>query len=91
MIGFSISYGSDDKQRGAYISTDCIDKQCETYMQQLFDKKIVVFHNAKFDLQWFEYHFNFTFPRFEDTMLQHYLLDTLLSLDLKIQCFNIIY
>ena len=75
MIGFSLSYEHNGKQQGAYISTDCIDKQCEGYMQQIFEKKIVVFHNAKFDLQWFEYHFNFTFPRFEDTMLQHYLLD----------------
>ena len=75
MIGFSISYEHNGKQQGAYISTDCIDKQCEGYMQQLFEKKIVVFHNAKFDLAWFEYHFNFSFPRFEDTMLQHYLLD----------------
>ena len=75
MIGFSISYEHNGEQQGAYISTDCIDKQCEGYMQQLFEKKIVVFHNAKFDLAWFEYHFNFNFPRFEDTMLQHYLLD----------------
>ena len=64
MIGFSLSYEHNGKQQGAYISTDCIDKQCEGYMQQIFEKKIVVFHNAKFDLQWFEYHFNFTFPRY---------------------------
>ena len=72
MIGFSLSY---QKDKGAYILTDCIDEELEQMMQELFDKKWVVFHNAKFDLAWFEYHFNFSFPRFEDTMLQHYLLD----------------
>jgi DNA polymerase I-like protein with 3'-5' exonuclease and polymerase domains len=44
-------------------------------MQELFNKKTVVFHNAKFDLQWFIYHFNFNFPKFEDTMLMHYMFD----------------
>ena len=75
MIGFSISYEHAGNQQGAYISTECIDEECEKIMAELFEKKIVVFHNAKFDLQWFEYHFKFNFPRFEDTMLQHYLLD----------------
>ena len=72
MIGISLSY---DGKKGAYIDCDCIDQTCEALLQQVFDKKIVVFHNAKFDISWFEYHFNFKFPRFEDTMLQHYLID----------------
>jgi DNA polymerase I-like protein with 3'-5' exonuclease and polymerase domains len=72
MIGISLSY---DGQRGAYIDCDCIDATCEALLQQVFDRKIVVFHNAKFDVSWFEYHFKFNFPRFEDTMLQHYLID----------------
>ena len=72
MIGFSLSY---QKDKGAYILTDCIDEELEQMMQELFDKKWVVFHNAKFDLAFFEYHFNFKFPRFHDTMLLHYCLD----------------
>ncbi len=72
MIGISLSY---DGEKGAYIDCDCIDATCEALLQQVFDKKIVVFHNGKFDISWFEYHFKFKFPRFEDTMLQHYLLD----------------
>ena len=72
MIGISLSY---DGEKGAYINCDCIDATCEALLQQVFDKKIVVFHNGKFDISWFEYHFKFKFPRFEDTMLQHYLLD----------------
>ena len=72
MLGISLSY---EPEHGAYISTDCIDEKAEGLLQQLFDKKRVVFHNAKFDLAFFEYHFGFNFPRFEDTMLLHYMLD----------------
>jgi DNA polymerase I-like protein with 3'-5' exonuclease and polymerase domains len=72
MLGFSMSY---KREHGVYVDCECIDDKAEQMMQELFNKKRVVFHNAKFDLQWFEYHFNFEFPHFEDTMLQHYLLD----------------
>jgi DNA polymerase I-like protein with 3'-5' exonuclease and polymerase domains len=72
MLGCSISYKQD---YGAYIDTECFDEVTERLLQQLFDEKIVIFHNAKFDLAFFEYHFNFKFPRFEDTMLLHYLID----------------
>jgi DNA polymerase I-like protein with 3'-5' exonuclease and polymerase domains len=72
MLGMSISY---EPQHGAYIDTDCVDEECEELLQELFSKKRVVFHNAKFDLAFFEYHFGFTFPKFEDTMLLHYMLD----------------
>ncbi len=72
MLGFSMSYEPD---HGCYCDSDIIDAEVEEKLQELFDKKRIVFHNAKFDLQWFEYHFNFKFPRFEDTMLMHYMFD----------------
>ena len=72
ILGLSLCY---DGLQGAYIDADCIDEECEALLQELFLKKRVVFHNAKFDLAFFEYHFNFSFPRFEDTMLLHYLID----------------
>jgi DNA polymerase I-like protein with 3'-5' exonuclease and polymerase domains len=72
MLGISLAY--DDK-KGAYIDTNCFDETTESLLQELFDKKIVIFHNAKFDIAFFEYHFNFKFPRFEDTMLLHYVID----------------
>ena len=72
MIGISLSYKPDS---GVYIDTDCFDERTEELLQKLFDKKIVVFHNAKFDIAFFEYHFNFKFPRFEDTMLLHYIIN----------------
>ena len=72
ILGMSISYEPD---HGAYIDTECVDEEVEELLQELFTKKRVVFHNAKFDLAFFEYHFNFKFPKFEDTMLLHYMLD----------------
>ena len=72
MLGISLSY---DDQKGAYIDTNCFDETTEELLQTLFNKKSVIFHNAKFDIAFFEYHFNFKFPKFEDTMLLHYLID----------------
>jgi DNA polymerase I-like protein with 3'-5' exonuclease and polymerase domains len=72
MLGISLSY---DDQKGAYIDTDCFNEETEELLQELFNKKAVIFHNAKFDLAFFEYHFGFKFPVFEDTMLLHYLID----------------
>jgi len=72
MLGISISYNGEC---GAYIDTDCFDDTTEQLLQQLFTQKTVIFHNAKFDMAFFEYHFHFKFPNFEDTMLLHYLVD----------------
>jgi hypothetical protein len=72
MLGFSMSYEAD---HGVYVDCEAIDEEAEALMQKIFDTKRIVFHNSKFDLQWFEYHFNFKFPRFEDTMLMHYMFD----------------
>ena len=72
IIGISLSYEAD---HGAYIDTNCFDFRTEELLQELFDKKVVVFWNAKFDLAFFEYHFNFKFPVFEDAMLLHYCID----------------
>ena len=72
MLGISLSY---KENHGAYIDCDCIDSVCEALLQQIFNKKKVVFHNSKFDIAFFRYHFNFKFPNFEDTMLMHYTLN----------------
>ena len=72
ILGLSLTYMAD---KGAYIDSNCIDEVLEEKLQELFDKKAVVFHNAKFDVKFFEYHFNFRFPVFHDTMLMHFLLD----------------
>ena len=72
MIGISMSYNGKD---GIYIDTDCFDEEIEKMLHELFLKRKVIFHNAKFDMAFFEYHFGFEFPNFEDTMLLHYLID----------------
>ena len=72
MIGISMSYNGEN---GIYIDTDCFDEEIEDMLRELFLKRRVIFHNAKFDMAFFEYHFGFEFPCFEDTMLLHYLID----------------
>ena len=72
VLGISMSY---EKDHGAYIDTNIITEDEEILFQKLFNEKIVVFHNAKFDLAMLEYHFGFKFPNFEDTMLLHYCLE----------------
>ena len=72
VLGVSLCY---ERDHGAYIDSDCIDEECSELFQQLFDKKIVVFHNAKFDIPFMMFHFNWKFPRYEDTMLLHYCID----------------
>lgn len=44
-------------------------------LQELFNEKICIFHNAKFDIGFLNYCFGFTFNKIEDTILQHYCLD----------------
>jgi DNA polymerase I-like protein with 3'-5' exonuclease and polymerase domains len=72
MLGLSLCY---DGKKGAYIDTACLNEESEKLLQALFNKKTVIFHNAKFDVAFFQYHFNFEFPQIEDTMLLSYLVD----------------
>jgi DNA polymerase I-like protein with 3'-5' exonuclease and polymerase domains len=72
VLGISLCY---ERDHGAYISTECFTPELEELLQSLFNQKKVVFHNAKFDIAFFEYHFDWKFPDYEDTMLLHYLLD----------------
>lgn len=72
VLGVSLSY---ERDHGAYIDSDCIDDEASELFQELFNKKIVVFHNAKFDLAFMKYHFGWEFPNYEDTMLLHYCID----------------
>lgn len=72
ILGISMCY---DGERACYIDADYLDESSEELLQELFDKKRVVFHNAKFDIAFFEYHFNVKVSRFEDTMLMHYVID----------------
>lgn len=72
VLGVSLCY---ERDHGAYIDINCFTEEIEEKFQELFNKKKVVFHNGKFDLAFFQYHFNWEFPDIEDTMLLHYLID----------------
>jgi len=80
ILGIALTY---KVMEGVYIESDCIDDEVERLLQQLFDAKTIIFHNAKFDMKWLAYHFNFTFPNWHDTMLMHYLLNENEAHDLK--------
>lgn len=72
ILGISLSYKPD---HAAYIDANCITEEVEAALQELLYIKRPVFHNAKFDVPFFEYHFNVKIPVFEDTMLMHYVID----------------
>lgn len=72
VLGISLCY---ERDHGAYILADCITEAVSALLQELWLKKVVVFHNAKFDRGMLTYHFGWEFPRYEDTMLIHYLID----------------
>jgi len=72
VLGISLCY---ERDHGAYISSDCITEAVSALLQELWNKKTVVFHNAKFDRGMLSFHFGWSFPVYEDTMLLHYLID----------------
>lgn len=72
MLGISLAYCTD---HAAYMNLDEFDEECIELLQQLVREKTTVFHNAKFDMKFMQYHLGIRFYRVEDTMLLHYLLD----------------
>lgn len=75
ILGLSISYKT---HQGVYASAECLDGPVTDLLQELIESREVVFHNAKFDMKFFEYHLNLDFKKAKcvhDTMIQHYLLD----------------
>lgn len=71
VLGISISH---EIEQGVYINAECLDEYCVELLHELFKEKTVIFHNAKFDISMLSYNFGFEFPKFEDTMLEHYCL-----------------
>ena len=72
IVGISLCF---DGKKGYYIDADVITEEVDTLARKLWSIKKVVFHNSKFDIAMMEYHFNWDFPDFEDTMLLHYLIN----------------
>ena len=80
ILGIAMSYKVGT---GVYIESDCIDDEVEFLIQQVFETRNIIFHNAKFDMAWLIYHFNFKFFKWQDSMLCHYLLNENEPHDLK--------
>lgn len=80
VLGLSISH---QEYQGVYIDADYIDERTVYTIQEMLDQKgrDIVFHNLKFDMHMYQYHFGFNFEkafkeeRMHDTMLMHYVLD----------------
>jgi len=74
-----------DEGRGIYIESDCIDPVLEALIQNIINTKQIIFHHAKFDIKMLQYHFGFDFSRcdWDDSMLEHYILNENEPHDLK--------
>jgi len=62
------------KHQGVYITAE-VFKQYLEEIQDIFNEKTAIFHNAKFDMKFLKYEYKLVFPKFEDTMIMHYVLD----------------
>lgn len=80
VLGLSLSHTIDF---GTYIHSDALSDKCIAIVQSMLDdpRISIVGHNAKFDMHFTKYHFNFNFDkafeegRMHDTLVLHYLLD----------------
>lgn len=80
VLGLSMSH---EEYQGVYIDSDAITEVVVHYLQKIIDtpERPIVFHNLKFDMHMYKYHFGLDFERpyrekrLHDTMLQHYVLD----------------
>ena len=73
VLGISISY---KLFHGRYVSSDAIDEEGLSLLQEIITKFQIVFHNRKFDEKMLRYHFGLEFkPDCDDTMVEHYVLD----------------
>lgn len=80
VLGLSMSH---EEYQGVYIESDVINEVVVHYLQKIIDSpnREIVFHNLKFDMHMYKYHFGLDFERpylenrLHDTMLQHYVLD----------------
>lgn len=71
LIGIAFS---TKPHEGYFVSIEIIEKFKEE-IREIFKTKIIIFHNAKFDIQFLKREFGFEFPQYEDTMLLHYTLE----------------
>lgn len=71
ILGFALSTRPHE---GVYVDSHVVEYYYDEF-REIFETKKCIFHNSKFDMQFIQYEFGYTFPNFEDTMLLHYCLD----------------
>lgn len=71
VIGIALS---TKPHQGIFVASDVVEEFFDE-LKVLFEKKVCILHNAKFDIQFLFKQYGFTFPKFEDTILMHYCLD----------------
>lgn len=72
VLGISISHA---KESGVYIDSLALTENNVEILQDIINRVTILFFNAKFDMKMLQYHFNLTFNKWEDVMLEHYTLD----------------
>ena len=72
VLGISITH---TEGQGVYLDSMYITEEHISMLQDIANSITVIFHNKKFDSKFLKYHFGLTFPKWEDTMLEHYTLD----------------
>lgn len=71
ILGVAIGISNTE---GIYINEDVIDVYFDE-LQEIFWDKVIIFHNAKFDMKWLTTQYGFKFNKIEDTLLLHYVLN----------------
>lgn len=71
LIGIAFS---TKPHEGYFTSIEIVEK-FKKELKEIFKTKIIIFHNAKFDIQFLKRELGFEFPQYEDTMLLHYCLE----------------
>ena len=71
LLGIALS---TRQHQGIYVSIDIVNNHIH-WFHDLFMEKLCIFHNSKFDTNYLETEMGFVFPKYEDTMLLHYLID----------------
>ena len=66
---------SHKEKQGVYMDSLYITEEVVELLQDICNSCTTVFHNKKFDDKMLKYHFGITTPNWEDTLLEHYVLD----------------
>jgi len=72
VLGISMTHR---EYQGVYMDSMYITDKVLEKLQSIINSTKVIFHNAKFDIKMLFYHFGLFFSNWDDTMLEHFILD----------------